>query len=136
MNHKVEMSLVKYLSSVLQGKGSMSKSTINSITKAIKESLNRQFNSGGRDGFRLRMSSIGRPYCQLWYDKNKPEAAVEKSPHFLLQMVIGDIIEAVINGVMVESGVEVYASEQAKLCLLYTSPSPRDGLLSRMPASA
>ena len=111
------MSLVKYLSSVLQGKGSMSKSTINSITKAIKESLNRQFNSGGRDGFRLRMSSIGRPYCQLWYDKNKPEAAVEKSPHFLLQMVIGDIIEAVVNGVMVESGVEVYASEQAKLAL-------------------
>ena len=111
------MSLVKYLSSVLQGKGSMSKSTINSITKAIKESLNRQFNSGGRDGFRLRMSSIGRPYCQLWYDKNKPEAAVEKSPHFLLQMVIGDMIEAVVNGVMVESGVEVYASEQVKLAL-------------------
>ena len=26
--------------------------------------------------------------------------------------------------------------EAAKLCLLYTSPSPRDGLLSRMPSSA
>ena len=26
--------------------------------------------------------------------------------------------------------------EQAQLCLLYTSPSPRDGLLSRMPSSA
>ena len=26
--------------------------------------------------------------------------------------------------------------EQAELCLLYTSPSPRDGLLSRMPSSA
>ena len=25
---------------------------------------------------------------------------------------------------------------QSKLCLLYTSPSPRDGLLSRMPSSA
>ena len=25
---------------------------------------------------------------------------------------------------------------QAKVCLLYTSPSPRDGLLSRMPSSA
>ena len=24
----------------------------------------------------------------------------------------------------------------AQLCLLYTSPSPRDGLLSRMPSSA
>ena len=26
--------------------------------------------------------------------------------------------------------------EEAKICLLYTSPSPRDGLLSRMPSSA
>ena len=25
---------------------------------------------------------------------------------------------------------------QANICLLYTSPSPRDGLLSRMPSSA
>ena len=29
-----------------------------------------------------------------------------------------------------------YKFEQEKNCLLYTSPSPRDGLLSRMPSSA
>ena len=28
------------------------------------------------------------------------------------------------------------ASDIPKICLLYTSPSPRDGLLSRMPSSA
>ena len=28
------------------------------------------------------------------------------------------------------------APEQVVVCLLYTSPSPRDGLLSRMPSSA
>ena len=28
------------------------------------------------------------------------------------------------------------AAQQLKNCLLYTSPSPRDGLLSRMPSSA
>ena len=27
-------------------------------------------------------------------------------------------------------------AELSQLCLLYTSPSPRDGLLSRMPSSA
>ena len=27
-------------------------------------------------------------------------------------------------------------AEEADICLLYTSPSPRDGLLSRMPSSA
>ena len=30
----------------------------------------------------------------------------------------------------------VYEWAPAKNCLLYTSPSPRDGLLSRMPSSA
>ena len=29
-----------------------------------------------------------------------------------------------------------HAEENAIICLLYTSPSPRDGLLSRMPSSA
>ena len=28
------------------------------------------------------------------------------------------------------------AKKMSKVCLLYTSPSPRDGLLSRMPSSA
>ena len=30
----------------------------------------------------------------------------------------------------------VYRLEEKQACLLYTSPSPRDGLLSRMPSSA
>ena len=32
--------------------------------------------------------------------------------------------------------VEQFVSDTVKPCLLYTSPSPRDGLLSRMPSSA
>ena len=31
---------------------------------------------------------------------------------------------------------EQFANRKAQACLLYTSPSPRDGLLSRMPSSA
>ena len=31
---------------------------------------------------------------------------------------------------------DVHVHDQAFYCLLYTSPSPRDGLLSRMPSSA
>ena len=38
-------------------------------------------------------------------------------------------------GLLVETVVE-YGMEQCRTCLLYTSPSPRDGLLSRMPSSA
>ena len=29
-----------------------------------------------------------------------------------------------------------FGADVIKVCLLYTSPSPRDGLLSRMPSSA
>ena len=31
---------------------------------------------------------------------------------------------------------EQFANAPVNICLLYTSPSPRDGLLSRMPSSA
>ena len=33
-------------------------------------------------------------------------------------------------------GFALNSKETTKACLLYTSPSPRDGLLSRMPSSA
>ena len=35
-----------------------------------------------------------------------------------------------------EEIVEIENKKAAEVCLLYTSPSPRDGLLSRMPSSA
>ena len=38
--------------------------------------------------------------------------------------------------VYVQVSLTVIPAEKEKICLLYTSPSPRDGLLSRMPSSA
>ena len=35
-----------------------------------------------------------------------------------------------------QTNVEVISNNISNICLLYTSPSPRDGLLSRMPSSA
>ena len=35
-----------------------------------------------------------------------------------------------------KAGDEVMSGDRVDICLLYTSPSPRDGLLSRMPSSA
>ena len=43
-----------------------------------------------------------------------------------------DVIDNVLD--LLEFGIP--AKTLAKSCLLYTSPSPRDGLLSRMPSSA
>ena len=56
------------------------------------------------------------------------------------------IVWGLLNGIIMLASQElepVYAKVDGKLhlkkhtaCLLYTSPSPRDGLLSRMPSSA
>ena len=52
---------------------------------------------------------------------------------------LGELIEfaeAKVPGVKYSEERLLYAFEQDTICLLYTSPSPRDGLLSRMPSSA
>ena len=41
-----------------------------------------------------------------------------------------------IHHVFPPGSLRVLPGNQYRLCLLYTSPSPRDGLLSRMPSSA
>ena len=48
---------------------------------------------------------------------------------FTAQAVIAEEVVNVLNW-------SDYIDEQVNACLLYTSPSPRDGLLSRMPSSA
>ena len=44
-------------------------------------------------------------------------------------------VEQIFRELLPKAGLHV-REEQIRLCLLYTSPSPRDGLLSRMPSSA
>ena len=48
---------------------------------------------------------------------------------------VGFPVEPDFPGVL-EYGIVEVGRSPAKGCLLYTSPSPRDGLLSRMPSSA
>ena len=48
--------------------------------------------------------------------------------------VIGDEVAKLIIKTFLEN--EFEAGRHQRSCLLYTSPSPRDGLLSRMPSSA
>ena len=48
--------------------------------------------------------------------------------------LIHSMTEQLLKGFLVDVTLEDYWL--GKTCLLYTSPSPRDGLLSRMPSSA
>ena len=44
--------------------------------------------------------------------------------------------EAMPSGLSLNGILPKLANQSTQACLLYTSPSPRDGLLSRMPSSA
>ena len=85
-------------------------------------------------------------------NKKKLVVARDPSQHSLMERrghaaLVTMVAMVVVAGIRAESSVEalknkqlysdaMYGDSAAVACLLYTSPSPRDGLLSRMPSSA
>ena len=107
MKHPAELALHQYMEDAVKGKSSMSDDTIKQISSDIADAVKRQFGGENkRSEFSLRMSNVGRPTCQLWYDRNKPEVAVPLPTTFVMNMMIGDIVEAVFKGLLTEAGVK------------------------------
>ena len=115
MNHPAELAIHSFLQNVMLGKASMNKATINRVAKDVKDALGRQFSGRGKKDFKLRMSNIGRKKCQLWFDKNEPENKIAESPFFIINMILGDIVEAVFKGLLRASDVKFGDSEQVTL---------------------
>lgn len=116
MHHPAELALHRYMEKAVKGESTMSEATIKQVATDVADALQRQFGGGNkRDNFRIRMSNVGRPTCQLWYDKNKPEVAVPLPTTFMMNMMIGDIVEAVFKGLFKEAGVAYEDSEKVSL---------------------
>jgi len=116
MNHVAELKLHQYMTDAVNGKSTMSDEIIHQVANDVKDALQRQF--GGkvkRKDFTLRMSNVGRPTCQLWYEKNKPETALPKSNNFMMNMMLGDIVEAVFKGLLRGAKVEYEESDTVTL---------------------
>ena len=81
-----------------------------------------------------------------WNPKMAPYIYTERNGIYIidLQKSVGKVDEAydavsdiaAQGGTILFVGTKKQAQDAIKTCLLYTSPSPRDGLLSRMPSSA
>jgi len=118
MNHPAELALHQFMEDAVKGKTNFSDKTISQVGKDVMDAVKRQFGSNKpRGAFRLRMSNIGRPACQLWYDKNKPELALPFPTTFIMNMMLGDIVEAVFKGLLKEAGVKYEDSEEVTLNL-------------------
>jgi len=116
MNHPAELAINQYLENATSGTSTMSKETIAKVGTDVTDAMQRQFGGGNkRDEFRLRMSNIGKPTCQLWFQKNMPEKALPKPTTFVMNMLMGDIVEAAFKGILDEAGVEYEESETVTL---------------------
>jgi hypothetical protein len=116
MNHPAELALHQYMENAASGKSTMSAETIRQVSLDVSSALARQFGGGNkRDKFGLRMSNVGRPTCQLRFEKNEPEKALPLPTTFVMNMMIGDIVEAVFKGLLKEAGVQY--EDDAKVTL-------------------
>ena len=72
---------------------------------------------------------IGRTVCRRFVDRGAGVAVAD--------LAADRAVEAALEcGQDRATGIEIDVVDPDSACLLYTSPSPRDGLLSRMPSSA
>ena len=116
MNHPAELALHQYMENAASGKSTMSVETIQQVGQDVMCALSRQFGGGNKRGeFGLRMSNVGRPTCQLWFEKNEPEKALPFPTTFVMNMMLGDIVEAVFKGLLKEAGVQY--EDDAKVTL-------------------
>ena len=122
MNHPAELTLHQYMTDAVRGDSAMTEETIQQVATDVADALRRQFGSGkSRGDFKIRMSNVGRPTCQLWYEKNKPDVALPMPTNFMMNMMIGDIVEAVFKGILKEAGVKYEDTKKVTLDIGDTS---------------
>jgi hypothetical protein len=117
MNHPAELAVYSFLQKAMAGESSMTEEVTKQVASDVEAALNKQFNSGPRDEFKLRMSNIGKPKCQLWFEKNDPEDKTPLPPHFLMNMILGDIVEAVFKGLLRAAGQDFKDNDHVTLKL-------------------
>jgi hypothetical protein len=116
MNHPAELKLHQFMTDAANGKSTFTEEQAKSIGAEVADAVLRQFGSGkSRDEFTLRMSNIGRPTCQLWFQKNHPDKALPKPTTFVMNMMIGDIVEAVFKGLLKAANVEFEDTDKVSL---------------------
>ena len=116
MNHPAELKLHQFMTDAANGKSTFTEKQAKDIGAEVADAVLRQFGSGkSRDEFTLRMSNIGRPTCQLWFQKNHPDKALPKPTTFVMNMMIGDIVEAVFKGLLKAANVEFEDTDKVSL---------------------
>ena len=84
----------------------ISSTIVNEFGEACKQAFKKQFTDTRENKFRIRMSSIGSPLCQLQMEKSGAEA--EPMPYNAkMRNLFGDLIEASAVAIMKAAGIRI-----------------------------
>lgn len=101
-----QATLLSFLSKAANGGAEMPPHLIEEFGDLAKKAIQKHFSKKDDEEFRLRMSNIGRPLCQL----QMQASGAEEEPQdysFKMRMIIGDMLEAVLITLIKASGIEV-----------------------------
>ena len=102
-----------YLDKVSREPVKISDSLVEEFGEACKNSLRKQFSNERRKNFKVRMSNVGRPLCQLQMEAKNIKG--EGQPYNVkMRNTFGDLIEALAIFVLKSSGVKI-EHEQKKV---------------------
>lgn len=104
--HPILARVRAYLERANRGEATISPTTLNNVAEAVTEVLTKHLNGESRDKFSIRMSNIGRPFCQLWHEKNGTPGE-DKDYAFRMKMILGDLVEIIAMAIMREAGVPI-----------------------------
>ena len=89
---------------------------------------------GGSLGLAIKKKGLAHQVIGVSRHRKTLRAALRSRAIDIASQDIGIVKDADL--IILAAPVDTIIALALKICLLYTSPSPRDGLLSRMPSSA
>ena len=107
MSNVVEQ-LQNFLAQACKEPVSMSDDIVEEFGELCKSALRKQFTEEREKKFRIRMSNIGRPICQLQMEKLHQDSDFEEmSYNSKLRNMFGDIIEIIVYAMMKSANVNI-----------------------------
>jgi len=98
--------LIEDIHSVLENGAEVSDDIADRFAASMRDLIINRLKRGPREPT-LRMSNIGKPARQLWYEINMPEAAERMQPNNYIKFLIGDVYEEVLLALAEIAGHEV-----------------------------
>lgn len=87
------------------------KEILNMFLKDCKQAVEKQFTQEREKEFRIRMSSIGKPLCQLQMEKSGAQADAP-SYNSKMRFIFGDLVEALAVAILKSSGIKIDAFQK------------------------